>query len=195
MLIWLSALHCEAKPIVDFYRMKKPAARKGFDLYLGDGNACIVSGIGRVAAARATDWAASLFPEKQTGWINLGIAGTSNAEIGSAFWVEQIICQPSGRQYFPRALFDTGFDTARCQTLDGESQEYIDDLLFDMEASAFFDSASNFSGNESIHCIKIVSDNRERNLGRDKRAISDMIHRHIEAIDRFARNLQAQIQS
>ena len=53
MLIWVSALHCEAKPVIDFYRLKKSHEDNAFDLYRGDGMACIISGTGKIASSAA----------------------------------------------------------------------------------------------------------------------------------------------
>ena len=38
MLIWVAALHCEAKPVIDYYRLRKLHGQ-AFDVYRGDGMA------------------------------------------------------------------------------------------------------------------------------------------------------------
>ena len=59
MLIWVCAMHCEAKPVIDFYRLKKSHDDNAFDLYRGDKMACIISGIGKLASAAASAWIAA----------------------------------------------------------------------------------------------------------------------------------------
>ena len=56
MLIWNCALHCEAKPIIDYYRLKKDPAENAFDVYQDERIACVVSGIGGINMAAATAW-------------------------------------------------------------------------------------------------------------------------------------------
>ena len=82
MLIWVCALHCEAKPVIDFYRLKKSHDDTAYDLYRGQDMACIVSGPGKLASAAATAWIAGR--QQQTAsltWINLGCAGAAELDI------------------------------------------------------------------------------------------------------------------
>lgn len=192
MLIWIAALHCEAKPVIDFYRLKKLPASRGFDLYQNDDICCVISGIGKISAAASTAWVAALQPPQTSiAWINIGIAGAANHEIGSAFWINKITCQSTQQHYYPVPTFTSGFNTSTCTTLNEPSSEYQSESLFDMEASGFFSTATRFSSAELIHCLKIVSDNQHQQTGRDKAAISELINQHIESIDSFARRLQA----
>lgn len=86
MLIWVSALHCEAKPVIDFYRLKKSHEDNAFDLYRGDGMACIISGTGKIASAAACAWIAARYQDEPSiAWINLGIAGAAQHDIGRIF--------------------------------------------------------------------------------------------------------------
>lgn len=183
MLIWVCALHCEAKPVIDYYRLKKFHDEHSFDLYLGEKTACIVSGIGKIASAAATAWAAAKFSElAPLAWINLGIAGAASRPIGSILLVNQIIDPDSGRKYFPVIIGDSPLERAGCLSLNQPGHDYHETQLFDMEASGFFDSAVRFSSAELIRCIKIVSDNQSLIPGRNRQATSDLIHRQIEPL-------------
>ena len=76
MLIWVCALHCEAKPVIDFYRLKKSHDDNAFDLYRGENMACIISGMGKLASAAASAWIAARYEDSASiAWINLGVAG------------------------------------------------------------------------------------------------------------------------
>ncbi len=191
MLIWITALHCEAKPVIDFYRLKKSPAHRGFDLYQNDDMCLVVSGIGKTSAAAATAWVAALLPSYTSiAWINLGIAGAAIQDIGSAFWIHKITSESPRQHYFPVPTFTTGFDSSACTTLDEASNEYHPETLFDMEASGFFSTATRFSSAEFIHCLKIVSDNQDQQPGFDKAVISAQINQHIDSIDKFAKKLE-----
>ncbi|MDH5352872.1 MAG: hypothetical protein OEY09_00405 [Gammaproteobacteria bacterium] len=191
MLIWIAALHCEAKPVIDFYRLKKSPAHRGFDLYQNDDMCLVVSGIGKTSAAAATAWVAALQSTcASTAWINLGIAGAASHEIGSAFWVSKITCKSTGQNYYPVPTFSIDFNISACTTLDQASNEYQPSTLYEMEASGFFATATRFSSAELIHCLKFVSDNQHQQSRFEKAAISTLINQHMETIDKFAKNLQ-----
>ncbi len=190
MLIWVSALRCEAKPVIDYYRLKKSADHRAFDLYQNNDIVCIVSGIGKTAVAAATAWAAALFhANSNMAWINLGSAGSASDPVGSLFWINKITEQPD-LYYAPVPTFNTDLESRSCMTLNEPGSDYHSDHLFDMEASAFFTTATRFSSTKLVHCLKVISDNRNQPPLRDKAAISLLIQNHIEAIANFAEKLQ-----
>ena len=183
MLIWICALHCEAKPIIDHYRLKKSHDENAFDVYFGDGMACVVSGIGKVNSAAASAWIAALQAnEAALGWINLGVAGTAEADIGDLFLLDKIIDGDSGQSYYPVPVTSSTLRGATCLTLNQPGQDYREDRLFDMEASGFMQTALRFSSAELIQSLKIVSDNRRQQTGFDRQRVSQIIADNIETI-------------
>ena len=192
MLIWVAALHCEAKPIIDYYRLKKSPHHRAFDLYQNDSMQCVISGIGKTSSAAATAWIAALNHQQVSiGWINLGIAGAAEKIIGDIFRLNKITDNQHNRNHYPVPTFASGLPSTSCITLDQASNDYHADAIFDMEASGFFATATRFSTAELVHCIKIISDNRQRQTGFDKPAISKLIQDQLEVITDFAQKLQA----
>jgi len=190
MLIWVSALHCEAKPVIDYYRLKKSADHHAFDLYQNEDIACVVSGIGKIAVAAATGWVAALFHDRSNiVWINLGSAGADKDAVGEIFWIHKI-SDFSDRHYFPVPTFKTGFESRSCLTLDQASTDYHQDCLLDMEASAFFSTATRFSSAELVQCLKVISDNQHQPPSRNKAVLSHLIQSQIESITAFAEKLR-----
>ena len=182
MLIWVCALHCEAKPVVDRYRMKKAPGDPPFDTWTSDGMVCVVSGVGKLAAAAASAWSAARLAEQPAlAWLNLGTAG-ADAELGSAFDVDKIVDADSGECYYPVPVLRSPLPGAVCHTLAAPSEDYRNGLLYDMEASGYFASAARFSSAELIQSIKVVSDNPARQTGRDRQAISDLVHGQMDAV-------------
>lgn len=183
MLIWICALHCEAKPIIANYRLKKSHADRAFDLYLGEHNACIITGIGKIASAAATAWvAARLASSGPPAWINLGIAGAAEHALGTPLRLNQVIDGDSGQSYYPVSVVRSNLTASPCISLSQPSDDYREGFLFDMEASGFFASALRFSSAELVASIKIVSDNRLAQTGKNRPAISDLIGRNLERI-------------
>jgi hypothetical protein len=192
MLIWISALHCEAKPVIDFYRLKKSHDDNAFDYYRGEDMACIVSGTGKIASAAACAWIAARSQQAASiAWINLGIAGAAEHDIGTLFSLNQIIDGDDGNRYYPAPATAGELTGSACMTLSQSSEEYREDYLFDMEASGFMYSSLRFSSAELIKSFKIVSDNRREKIGRDRQRVSDLVQQHIAVIDRQARGLYA----
>jgi len=191
MLIWVTALHCEAKPIIDHYRLTKSQSHHAFDIYRKDQIECIVSGIGRLACAAATAWIAALNHEARSiTWINVGTAGSASHDIGTALLINRI-SDESSQHFYPAPLLNSGFETAHCLTRNEPSTDYHPEQLYDMEASAFYHTATRFSRAELVQCVKIVSDNPTHQTGRNKARISDLIHQHIDQLARLALDLQA----
>jgi len=192
MLIWVCALHCEAKPLIDFYGLKKSHDDSAFDLYRGDAMACVVSGTGKVASAAACAWiAARAGDDAALAWINLGSAGAALHDPGTIFSLHQVIDADDGRRYYPAPASRDGLAGAACMTLSLPSEDYREDCLFDMEASGFMYASLRFSSAELVKSIKIVSDNRRHKTGRDRQRVSDLVHQHIDGIDRAAQALIA----
>lgn len=187
MLIWVSALHCEAKPVIDYYRLKKSHDDNAFDLYRGDDMLCIISGVGKIASAAACAWIAARYDQEASiAWINLGVAGSGQHAIGAAFSLNKVIDADSGQRHYPVPGAGSFLPGSACLTLSQPSEDYREDTLFDMEASGFVYGALRFSSAELTQCIKIVSDNREHKIGKNRQRVSDLVHQNIEAIDQQA---------
>jgi len=192
MLIWVSALHCEAKPVIDFYRLKKSHEDNAFDYYRGHEMACIISGTGKVASAAACAWIASRHQHAASiAWINLGIAGAAEHEIGALFSLNQVIDGDDGQRYYPAPATTAKLAGSACMTLSQASENYSEEYLFDMEASGFMYSSLRFSTAELIKSFKIVSDNRTIKIGKNRQQVSDLVQQHIALIDQQAQNLCA----
>lgn len=190
MLIWVCALHCEAKPVIDYYRLSKSSRHGGFDLFRNDGMQCVISGIGKENAAAATAWTAGL--NRNTGsmcWLNLGIAGGGGKTIGDIYVMNKITDSQTGRSYYPQPLTDSNLATASCISLEKSGSDYHSRDCYDMEASAYFATAIRFSRAELVHCLKVISDNEEQPAVTSKSLISDLINAQWAEIDNYARHL------
>jgi adenosylhomocysteine nucleosidase len=191
MLIWVCAMHCEAKPVIDFYRLKKSHDDNAFDLYRGDNMACIISGIGKLASAAASAWIAARHDHVASiAWVNLGIAGAATHEPGTIFTLNQVIDADTGQRYYPAPGAGSRLPGCACLTLSQPSEDYHENTLFDMEASGFMHAVLRFSSAELTQSIKIVSDNHRYQTGKDRPRISALIQQHIEALDQQATSLR-----
>jgi len=191
MLNFVVALPCEAKPLIRHYRLKKRRDCHAFPVYLNAHIALIVSGSGKTSAA-----AACAFLQVYTGnrsdavWINLGIAGHSNAEVGTMFVVDKITDAETLHNWYPQSVFKVGLPSACLKTVACVEKEYSEALLYDMEAAGFYPTALRFSTAELVHCIKLVSDNAVSGRSEITRAwVTELMTAAVESVVLFASEL------
>ena len=195
MLIYLCALHCEAKPVIDLYRLKKDHSTNAFDTYRNDDVTCIVSGIGELNMATACGWAAATITSRPRSWINLGVAGHQDLEVGATVLALKIGHEREPRCHYPVPLVRHDFVTGEVISQTRERQDYHATALYDMEAWAFVHAISRFDNLEACQCIKVVSDNASSTLNRDKAFISQLIAASMPAIDRHVQQTATLINS
>jgi len=163
-LTLITALMPEAVAIIDFYRLQKRKGVPGFHLFYSDTMHLVVAGMG---AARMTSGLRAYFkayPDVKSipKWLNLGIAGTRDSEIGELCWAQAIadvhIGVPEGAGNLP---------LLKVRSLAAAGQDYQADTLFDMEAEACLKWLSrnivDFSP-EQLFCAKVVSDNQRNSV-------------------------------
>ncbi len=160
MINFVVALACEAKPLIKSLKLNNVANPANFPLYENKTFRLIISGVGKLNAAIATSYAASLGGfEKNQVWLNVGIAGHCNADIGTPIIANKITDGGSDLSWHP--IFITTCTVQSCTLITHEhpQTEYAADTMYDMEAAGFYLAASRFNTTEFIHSLKIVSDN------------------------------------
>jgi len=159
------ALPCEAKPLIQAWRLKKLPQKRPFAIYRNADIAVVISGVGKIAMAGAVAYTLAQFPEvTQPILLNFGIAGHRHQALGSCFLADKITDAETQRRFYPQLAFEAPCQTLPLITLSRADAEYSDDNLRDMEAAAFYEIAVKFSSSELIHCLKVVSDNAESAL-------------------------------
>ena len=192
MLIWVCALHCEAKPVIDFYRLKKITGQSlPFDLYAGAECHCIVTGMGDQNMLRGLQSAQQYFHNiSAKRWINLGIAGHKTLPLGSAVIVEQTANEATGETIALPAPKHSGFSIRPAISVSAETTDYHDDAIFDMESFRFAQHCRQQAQPENCCCIKIISDNAASKPNRNKAQISAWIADKMPQIADLAQSLQ-----
>ena len=180
----ITATYSEAKYIIEYYKLKKLLFIKEFQIFYNQKLfiSLTIAGIGKVSAAAAVSYTFSLFNKKKNdSWINIGIAGHENAEIGEIFLIKKIIDNSTMKNWFPSITFDLGIKKNICKTYDKPNFAYSE-ILYDMELSGFYEISSKFSTNELIHSLKIVSDNKSEKKF-NKIEIFHLVEKNIETIN------------
>jgi hypothetical protein len=185
----VTALRCEARPLVERYRLEAISARGPFPVFIGPSLALVVTGVGKLAAAGGTAYlAAQLQDPTLVGWLNVGIAGHGNLAVGEPRLAHRVKDQASGRSWYPLPLPP---DKRRsvppsCEivTVDQVELGYPEPVLYDMEAAGFVAMATRFCDVERVQCLKVVSDSPESEVEQlDRQKISSLIEENRPAIE------------
>ena len=190
----VTALNCEAKPLIDYYRLSK-VNKKPFDFYTGQVNPVrkqsvemnlIVGGIGQLNTAMACGWLAAQSGLDRTIWLNVGIAGHKDNEVGRILRVCNVNDPITGFNHYPALTAKWNDDVSALMTSALPLSEYPEATLVDMEATAFFTAAGSCASSELVQSLKVVSDNQEESLERlNASLISQLIAAQIEKIVGF----------
>lgn len=156
------ALACEARLFLDEYRLSRLADASTYSIYTNvDRNIyLIVSGVGKIKSAAALSYLHAMSgAQAHTCYLNAGIAGAAQCEVGAVFLAHKIIDAGTGKAFYPLPAPIAGVRSLPIRTVEQPTTEYPEYQLVDMEAAGFHQAALGFVSQEHIHTVKIVSDN------------------------------------
>lgn len=156
-----TALSCEAKPLVEYFSLKKDVTVQPFAVYLNPDICLTVTGLGKSAMAAGVAYTQALFASiEHPVLLNIGIAGHKDHPVGDLFLIDKIVDVDSQKNYYPSLSFTPVCPTGSIRTLSKPQPNYDQSHLCDMEASAFYETAVRFTSSELILCLKVISDNQ-----------------------------------
>lgn len=173
MIHIFTALACEAMPLIAHFNLKEQNQHDLFRSFISADNnvSLVITGVGKSLAAAAVSYHHACLNTSPTDtWLNIGVAGHAELNLGEACLVNKITDAASGATWYPQVLFDTPCPVLPLRTLDTPSEDY-QSVLYDMEAAGFYALASRLGTSELIHCFKIVSDNAQSHSGNVKAKI------------------------
>jgi hypothetical protein len=116
-------------------------------------------------------------------FLNVGIAGHKEHALGSLFLLNKITDAHSQRAYYPPLVIKPPCATANVISSAKPQLVYCHDDLCDMEASAFYETATRFSTGELVQSLKVVSDNQDHPAVQiNAVAASNLIAGHLDVI-------------
>lgn len=196
-----TAIHAEARPLIDWLDAKKRPAPGAIGLFSNDDTNVhiVVSGVGKLRTAAAIGFACErLSPANSRCYIvNIGIAGAADtSKIGSLCSVEKSIDRTTSHAYYPDMLLIAPGMPVTCETHD---RPVLDSNLLvsaehiaDMEACAVFECGRIFSSSSTIQAFKVISDGLACSIP-SLQAISDFIAAHCEAIGDYIERAQGSV--
>lgn len=159
-LIIAAALFCEAKPIIDRWRLRK-IPNLIFSVYINqEQTIClIITGVGKVKMAAALTFVYEFTKgQSNTCFLNIGIAGSLEFLVGRAVLIHKITENNSERNWYPFVKPIKYKERSELRTYDLPQENYPTKGLIDMEGSAFFQIASLLVTQEQVQVLKVISD-------------------------------------
>lgn len=188
MIHLIVALHCEAKPLIDYFKLKLQE-QSPFEIYQNATIKLIISKVGCFNAASATSYLGA--QSKNALWLNIGLAGHLSAKVGSLFLVSKI-AKESNKAFYPYLPIKQEVLRSSLLTLDKPCQEYQEDLLYDMEGYGFYFAASKFTTLERVQLLKIVSDGPKVDLKSITSSVAtSLIQSQLDSIHAFIENFSS----
>jgi len=182
------ALNCEAKPWIDYYRLKKVCSRP-FSSYESEDVNIVISGVGPLAMATAVGWIGAR-SSRPRAWLNIGTAGHFSRALGEIFLVHGSAQSEQGHAHYPPQVVRWKGATDALLSVSQPCANYPDGAAVDMEASAFYSAATRFASSELVQSIKVVSDNPENGYESLTAAkISALMQPHQAMVVEFAESL------
>jgi len=193
MINIVTALHCEAKSVISHFKLKQYQCDSGFNIFINDSISLIVTGVGKLRSSAGTAYLQGrINSNSNTAWLNIGIAGHSNHEVGCGFLVHKITDAETGENWHPVLPVNADIRSTRLITFNIPNQNYDNDnSLYDMEAAGFYAAASRFSTSDLIQCYKVVSDNDCQSVKNiTKSSVANMIGQKIPDIEQIIIKLE-----
>lgn len=184
MLTIITALYCEAQPIIQQYHLKKDNSITKFQVFENETIRLIITDTGSIHAAVGVTYLSTCYPPGSSDFlINIGVCAAADSSIytGSIFLCNKIVEETSGRSFYPDLLLKHPFvessigtcsnvwhasesasnmEQSRLQSDTGydEQMNGMKVKLYDMEAAGIYQACTYFYQPHQVSFIKIVSD-------------------------------------
>ena len=163
-LRFVIALRVEAKLLLDLYKLKKYVSKnKSFNIYnnINSNIWLIISGIGNINASKAVKLLFNESPKsKKNIWVNIGMAGSNNYEIGDIFLIKKITYR--NKPFYTSSLLNNIIPATEAKSVNKiESKFRKKNIVYEMESYGFVREVEKFCFRELICVVKIVSDNKK----------------------------------
>ncbi len=193
MKIILTALHLEARPLLQHFGLKKDPQTRRLPVYRGEDLCLAVCGTGKVAAAAATGWVLGKYGGRAgqgNAIINFGLAGCGDDAVptGELFSINKITDNATQRSFYPEMALKLSLPEKPLITCDHPvTKDRAADFghsLVDMEGSGFYRAAALILPVDCIVCLKMVSDHLE-DQKLEKSKMTSLIEARLEDITRI----------
>lgn len=193
MIYIACALHCEAKPLIEFYKLKLDRNAL-YPVFSNHSMSLIVAGIGKQEMASAVSYLFARCGEvKNAAWLNLGIAGHASHAPGTFLNINKVHDAVCGKSWYPNRLKNNKEECCELISVDMPDSIYPETAAVDMEASAFMNIVQRYTLVDLSQVVKIVSDNSAADIERiDKVFVTELVRSNLPKIDNVVQSLLQQ---
>ncbi|MCG8489571.1 MAG: hypothetical protein MI756_19035 [Chromatiales bacterium] len=183
----LTALPAEAKPLIKCFALQRHQPVGSIPLYKAQGIQLAVSGPGLKSIPPAVSYLHEMTPKgSHPVWLNLGICGHGSLAIGELLYADQVLT-PDGLSWKLHSPLASVANHGPLTCVSSPQAVYQPEMAYDMESSGFIASLTPTTPLDSVHVLKVVSDNPENgfetiNAKRVNKLITDQISRIREFI-------------
>ena len=191
MICIVTALHCEASPLIEHFKLKRDVTSTKFQIFRSDTVTLVVSGLGKIRSAIATTFLLSLLGEpKNIVAVNIGVGGSTQHSKGSLILCNKVVDFGSNRSLYPDLIVKSHVREGSVGTFDKPVVSFdLGETSFDvvdMEAAGFLEAATSFVPPDQCLVMKVVSDACDtEKLSKDD--VSQLILGRIPEIDSIIR--------
>lgn len=184
------ALQAEAQPLITHFGLRCEAPMGMFRIYRRESMALVISGVGKSLSAAATGYlCGSSDGWRNAPWINVGVAGHQNVDVGELIVANKIVDQSTAHSWYPPQLVANVVNSTLI-TVDEPEETYPERAAYDMEAAGFFPAATRCSSGELVQSIKVISDNPHQSIASlNARSIEQLITKNVSKIEQFINRL------
>ena len=206
MIFFITALYCEALPLIDLYQLKKDITHTKLQVFRSDTITLIITKPGLINAAMGVTYLLSTHNTTSKDiLVNLGVCGSNFAPVGNLYLCNKIVDSTTKQCFYPDLIYQHPFGEAMVEShpmvvkhgnpLNVDSNQKLmsnpkdTTLLIDMEASAIYQAAILFLQPHQIQILKVVSDHLEEHFITADH-VSNLIKGHGETIASWIDRLQ-----
>ena len=161
MIYIVVALAAEARPLCAHFQLDRVEELEPLSVFRRADQALIVSGVGKERAASAVENLAKAIPDEGPAvWLNIGVAGHRRYDIGTSVLAGQVTDDEGGEVYRLSPPENLHLEIAEIRTVSRVETRFETDALYEMEAAGFCQQAGQYTSDELLQVLKIVSDNR-----------------------------------
>jgi hypothetical protein len=179
------ALAAEARPLVAHFQLEKADGLQPLAVFRRSNMALIVAGVGKEAMAAAVDGlAAAAVAEDTPVWLNIGVAGHRDHEIGTAVLASRVVEEETEAVHPLSPPADLHLPLGEIRSVVHVETRFETPALYEMEAAAFCERTAALTSPELIQVLKIVSDNRASGtLCVSARQVQGLVEENLPKID------------
>ncbi len=183
MINLIVALPAEAKPLNQYFGLKRIQPDGDYPIYRNDDIQLLLSGPGREQAADACQ---SLIGSDTDYWLNIGIAGHPTATIGELFQVNHVYNRSTEKSWKLPCQHALSLPHSRLITVNEAITDYPENALYDMEAAGIIDRLAEHGQLARTTVLKVVSDNVENTAKQiNGPLVKLLINNHLNTIDKL----------